>query len=151
MVSHNSNDSTLPEFANHLFRIFAEWIVDVFLLQVGMKCFSMRMSFDPYYKLLNSGCSASFTTECDSPGTLKSIFVFLFLIHRDGFPRTCSIIFNMSGCHNATFCGFVSRHGFPCSRWICDLIMFLLIKSVAIKLGTFQGLFSPSSNRSHCT
>ena len=35
-------------------RIFAEWVVDVFLLQIGMKCFSMTMIVDFFHKLLNS-------------------------------------------------------------------------------------------------
>ena len=53
------------------------------------------------------------------------------------------IIFNMWLCQLATFCGFVSRYGFPRTRWIYDIIMFLLIQSVAMKLGTFQGFFTP--------
>ena len=77
----------------------------------------------------------------------KINFVFVFLIHRDGLHRTCLIIFNMFGCQNATFCGFVSGYGFLRTRGICDLIMFLLIECVAIKIGTFQRFFSPSSNR----
>ena len=36
------------------FQIVAEWVVDVILLQVGLKCCSMRMIFDFFYKLLNS-------------------------------------------------------------------------------------------------
>ena len=54
-------------------------------------------------------------------------------------------------CQHATFCGIMSTYGFLRTRWICDIIMFLLIKSVAIKVGMFQGFFSPSSNKSPCT
>ena len=68
--------------------------------------------------------------------------VLLFLIHQYGSLRTCLIIFNMFKCQHATFCGFVSTYGSLRTRWICDTIMFLLIKNVAIKLGTFQGFFT---------
>ena len=68
----------------------------------------------------------------------------LFLIHHYGSPRTCLIIVNMFRCQHATFCGFVSGYRSPRTRWICDFIMFVLIRSVAIKLGTFQRFFSPS-------
>ena len=44
----------ITQFADHLLRFFAEWVLDVILLQVGMKCFSMRMIFDLFHKLLNS-------------------------------------------------------------------------------------------------
>ena len=50
--------------------------------------------------------------------------VLLFLIHRDGFHRTCLIIFNMFRCQHATFCGLVSGYKFPCTRWICALSCF---------------------------
>ena len=65
-------------------------------------------------------CSSFWTRRCSasSPGTLQ----------------------------HATFCGFVSTCGSPRTRWICDIIMFLLIKSVAIKLGTFQGFFTQFCN-----
>ena len=95
--------------------------------------------------------AASLTTECDSPGTLKITVVFLLLIHRDGSPRTCLLIFNMFRCQHATLCGFVSTYGETRTRWICDIIMILLIKSVAIKFGTFQGFFTPFCNMSPCT
>ena len=52
----------------------AEWVVDVIMLQVGFKCFSMRMTFDLFDKLLNTKFSASCTTACDNSGTLKSFF-----------------------------------------------------------------------------
>ena len=77
--------------------------------------------------------------------------VFLLLIHRDGSPRTCLIIFNMFRCQHAPLCGFVSTYGETRTCWIGDIIMFLLVKSVAIKLGTFQGLFTPFYNMSPCT
>ena len=45
---------------DHRLRIVAEWVVDVILLQVGLKCFSMRMTFDPFDKLLNSEMFCSY-------------------------------------------------------------------------------------------
>ena len=42
------------QFADHRFRIVTEWVVDVILLQVGLKCFSMRMTFDLLDELLNA-------------------------------------------------------------------------------------------------
>ena len=51
--------------------------------------------FDLFHKLLNSEMFCFFTTACDSPGTLKSIFVLLFLLHQYGSPRTCLIFLNM--------------------------------------------------------
>ena len=53
-VSRNSNNSTLPHFTNHLLRIFTKWVVDVILLQVGLKCFSMRITLDLLHELLNA-------------------------------------------------------------------------------------------------
>ena len=45
IVSHNSNNSTLPIFTNRCFGIVTKWVVDVILLQqIGLKCFSMRMT-----------------------------------------------------------------------------------------------------------
>ena len=44
----------IAQFADHRLRIVAEWVVDDILLQVGLKCFSMRMTFDLLHKLLNS-------------------------------------------------------------------------------------------------
>ena len=55
------------------------------------------------------------------------------------------------GVKTQRFAYFVSGYRFPCTRWICDLIMFLLIKSVAIKLGTLQCLFSPFRDKFPCT
>ena len=45
----------IAQFADHLLRFLAEWVVDAILLQVGLKCFSMRMIFDPLYKALEIG------------------------------------------------------------------------------------------------
>ena len=60
-VSHNSNNSTLPKSLNHLLRIFAEWFVDVILLQVGMKCFSIRRFSIFFTSPWNRRCASSFT------------------------------------------------------------------------------------------
>ena len=38
----------------HLLRVIAEWVVDVILLQIGLKCFSMSMTFHLFDELLNS-------------------------------------------------------------------------------------------------
>ena len=69
VVSYNSKNSTLPNSRITSFEFFAEWVVDVTQLQIGMKCFSAKMIFDLFHKLLNSE-SASFTTACDNPNTL---------------------------------------------------------------------------------
>ena len=52
LVSHNSNNSTLPILTDHLFRMIAEWVVDDIVLQIGMKCFSLKMIFDLFDELL---------------------------------------------------------------------------------------------------
>ena len=44
----------IAQFADHRLRIVAEWVVDVILLRVGLKCLSMRMIFDLFDELLNS-------------------------------------------------------------------------------------------------
>ena len=44
----------IAQFTDHLFRIIAEWVVDVILLQVGLMCFSMRMIFVLLHELLNA-------------------------------------------------------------------------------------------------
>ena len=54
IVSHNSNNSTFAHFTNHRFRIVTEWVVDVILLQVGLKCTSMRMSLDLLHEFANT-------------------------------------------------------------------------------------------------
>ena len=109
----------------------------------NLKCCSMKMTFDPLYKLLNSDMFCFLHNRVCLSWYSEINVVLILLIHRDGSLRTCLVSFNMFRCPHATFCGFVSAHGFPCTRWICDMIMFPLIKSVAIKLGTFQGFFTP--------
>ena len=47
VISHDLNNSTLPNSRIMAFEFLAQWIVDVVLLQVGLKCFSMKMTFDP--------------------------------------------------------------------------------------------------------
>ena len=78
-----------------------------------MKCCSMRMSFDPFQKLLNSEMFCFLYNWVWQSWYSETNFVFLFLIHRDGFPRTCLIIFNMSGCQNARFVDLCPDTGFP--------------------------------------
>ena len=112
IVSHNSNSSTLPMSLIIHFDFFAEWIVDVILLQVGMKCISMRMIFDPFTSSRTRRCSASFSTECDSLGTQKSI-LFLFLIHRDGFPVPFRSFSTCLGVKTQRFLDSCPDTGFP--------------------------------------
>ena len=107
--------------------MFAEWIVDVILLQVGLKCCSMRMIFAPLYKLLHSEMLCFLYNRVWQSWYSEINFV---LLHQYGSPRTCLIIFNIFGCQHTTFCGFVSTYRSPRTRWICDIIMLLLIKSV---------------------
>ena len=54
LFRHNSNNSTLSISRNHCFRIVAEWVVDVILLQVCLKCFSM-MTRDLLHELSERG------------------------------------------------------------------------------------------------
>ena len=89
-----------------------------------MKCFSIGMSFDPFNKLLNSEMFYFFYNCVGQSWYSEINFVLLFLIHQYGSPRTC---------------------------WVCDFIMFLLIKSVAIKLGTFLDFLLLSTYGSPCT
>ena len=57
----------IAQFADHLLRFVAEWVVDVILLQVGLRCSSMKMIFDPFYKLMNSEMLCFFDNcECQS-------------------------------------------------------------------------------------
>ena len=110
VVSHNSNNSTLPNSRIMSFEFFAESIVDVILLQIGLKCCSIRMIFDPLHKPLNSEMFCFLYNWVWQSWYSEINFEFLFLIHRDGSPRTCLIIFNMFRCQNTTFCGFVSGY-----------------------------------------
>ena len=45
---------SFAQLADHRLRIVAEGVVDVILLQVGLKCFSMKMTFDFLDELLNA-------------------------------------------------------------------------------------------------
>ena len=54
IVSHNFNNSTLPISRIIAFELLLNGLVDVILLQVGLKCFSMRMTFDLLDELLNA-------------------------------------------------------------------------------------------------
>ena len=47
MVPHNSNNSSLPISRIITFWFFTEWVVGVILLQIGLKCSSMRMTLRP--------------------------------------------------------------------------------------------------------
>ena len=83
-------------FTNHRFRIVTEWVEDVILQQIGLKCFSMRMTLDLLHEFANTKFSACFTTACGNPDTLKSMSVFLALCEQtDGLstlhrsPRAC--------------------------------------------------------------
>ena len=102
-----------------------------------MKCFSMRMIFDLLHKLLNSEMFCFFHNCMWVSWNSEINSVLLLLIHQYGSPRTYLIIFNMFRCQHATFCGFVSAYGFPRTCWVCDFIMFLLTRSVVVKLGAF--------------
>ena len=131
-------------FADHRLRFFAEWVVDVILLQVGMKCFSMRMIFDLLCKLLNSEMFCFFHNCMWQSWYSEVNFVLLFLIHEYGSPSTCLIIFNMFRCQHATFCGFVSTYGSPRTCWVCDFIMFLLLRVSRSNLVRFSISFVDS-------
>ena len=54
IVSHNSNNSTLPNSRINAFELFLNGLQTLILLQVGLKCFSMRMTFDLLHELLNA-------------------------------------------------------------------------------------------------
>ena len=109
----------------------------------------MRIIFDLLHKLLNSEMFCLFHNCVWQSRHSEINVVLLFSIHQYGSLRSCLIFFNMFTCQHATFCGFVSTYGSPRTRWISDIVMCLLIKSVAIKLGTFQGFFTLFCNKSH--
>ena len=44
----------IAQFTNHLFRSVTEWVVDVILLQIGLKCLSMRMTLDLLHEFANT-------------------------------------------------------------------------------------------------
>ena len=93
IVSHNSNYSTLPNSRIIAFEFFAEWVVNVILMQVGMKCFSMRMIFDLFDKLFDP-CLIFFNmfrcqhaTLCgfwSTYGSLRSCWVLDVLVIKQG-------------------------------------------------------------------
>ena len=101
------------------------------------------MTFDLFNELLNAEIFCFFYNCVWQSPYSKINLVLLFLIHQHGSPRTCLIIFNMFWCQHATFCGFVSSYGSPRTSWVYDFIMFLLIKSVAIKRCTFLDFLFP--------
>ena len=79
----------IAHVANHHFRIVTEWVVDVILLQIGFKCFSMRMTLDLLDELLNAEIFCFFfTTACDNPGTLKSMSISSSWVNK---PMDCSL------------------------------------------------------------
>ena len=79
--------------------------ISLFVLSLGgLKCCSMRMIFDPLYKLLNLEMFSFL--HCNWHSEIN--VVFLLLIHRDRSHRTCLIIFNMFRCQHTSFYGFVS-------------------------------------------
>ena len=102
-----------------------------------MKCFSMRMIFDLFHTLLNSEIFCFFHNCMWQSRYSESNFVLFFLIHQYGSHRSCLIFFGAWRCQHTTLCGFWSTYGSPCTCWVCVFIMFLLTKSVVIKLGTF--------------
>ena len=109
-----------------------------------------EMTFDLFDELLNSDMFCFFYKWVWQSWHSEINVVFLLLIHRDGSPRTCLISVDMFTCQHATFGGFVSTYGLTVLVGSVTLSCFL-IKSVAIKLGTFQGFLTPFCNRSPCT
>ena len=76
-------------FHEYRFRIVTEWVVDVILLQVGLKCLSMRMTLD----LLHTSSrtrkfSACCATACGNPDTLKSMSISSRCVNK---PMDCSL------------------------------------------------------------
>ena len=53
----------IAKFTDHRLRIVAEWVVDDILLQIGLKCFSMRVTLRSFWRALELGdVLLSFTT-----------------------------------------------------------------------------------------
>ena len=126
IISHNLNNSTLPNARIIAFELFAEWVVDVILLQIGMKCFAMRMIFDLFHKLLISEMYCFFHNCMWQSWYSEINFVLLFQIHQYGSLRTCLIFFNMCKCQHDPHTGLrVLDHWALCYgsiRWVSWLI-----------------------------
>ena len=126
-----------------------------------MKCCSMKMSFDPCYKLLNSVCFLlplsvtvlvlwnQFCVPLFDPPWRVSPYQFDHFQHVWVSTRNVlwicvriqvspySLYLTCLGVNTQRFVDVCPDTGLR-TRCICDLIMFLLIKSVAMKLGTFR-------------
>ena len=44
----------IAHFTNHRLRFVTEWVVGVILLQIGLKCVSMRMTLDLLHEFANA-------------------------------------------------------------------------------------------------
>ena len=71
------------------------------LLQVGLKCFSMRMTFDLFDKLLNSEMFCFFH-NCMWQSWYSKVNV--VLLHLYGSPRSCLIFFNFCRHQHTQLC-----------------------------------------------
>ena len=52
----------IAHFTNHRLRFVTKWVVGVILLQLGLKCFSMRMTLDLLHELANAEIFCLFHT-----------------------------------------------------------------------------------------
>ena len=76
----------IAQFEDHR---LAEWVVDVILLQVGVKCFWMRMIFDLLHKLVNSEMFCFFH-NCMWQSWYSEVNV--VLLHLYGPLRSCWVL-----------------------------------------------------------
>ena len=82
-------------------------------------------------------CSASSTSARDSSGTLKSISCSSSWSTNTGLPVPVWSSSSCLGVNTQRFVDSCPHTGLSVLVGVCDFIMFLLIKSVAIKRGTF--------------
>ena len=117
----------IAHFTDHRFRIVTEGVLDVILLQVGLKCFSMRMTFDFLHELLNADVFCFFH-NCMWQSWHSEVNVsFLelgWLLSTHGSPRSCLIcvyvfvfvfvfVYKFNRHWHTTLDGFWSIHGSP--------------------------------------
>ena len=97
----------IAHFTNHCFRIVTEWVVDVILLQVGMKCFSMRMTLDLLHELANTKVFCLFH-NCMWQSRHSGVNVyFLALCEQTGWLSTHKSLRSCLICINVFVCVFV--------------------------------------------
>ena len=126
------------QFADQLLRIFPAWVANVVLLQVGMKCCSMRMSFDPFDEFSNSEMFC-FHYNCVWQSWYSEINV--LLLHLYESHRSCLIFFNFCASTRNFLWIPIHTYGSPRTCWVLDVLTWSNIVPFAISLWTLAHLW----------